>query len=284
MPHFRIDRVLTLKLFKALAGKRAATGPRIPILMYHSISYDEGPSTEKKHPYYATTTTPPVFRRHLQILRQMGYHSIGLGEAAEILQKGLRPSRPAVAITFDDGFRDFYHEAFPLLKQYGFSATMFLPTRYISNSGKTFLGRPMLSWGQVRELQKEGMRFGSHSVTHRKLVRLGCEELLEELEMSRREIEDQTGVEVNSFSYPYALPDQNKGFLSMLGKLLRQAGYCQGVSTRIGVATPKDPVYFLKRIPVNRWDDDVFFRSKLSGAYDWVFGFQKIYKKLKGSS
>lgn len=249
--------------------------------MYHSISQEEDPSTGDKHPYYATSTSPSVFRSHLQTLKELGYHSLGLADAAGILKNRFSLTRPAVVITFDDGFRDFYDKAFPLLNEHGFGATMFLPTQYISNSGETFMGRAMLAWGQIRELQREGISFGSHSATHRKLIRLSRQELLMELSRSKREIEDHTGMPVRSFSYPYALPEQNRRFLGMLEKLLRRSGYDQGVSTRIGVATSKDPVYYFKRIPVNKWDDNILFQSKLHGGYDWVYGFQKIYKSLK---
>ncbi len=282
MTRFRIDRLLCLAVFAPLARHLPSRSPRIPILMYHSISGEENSATREKHPYYATTTSPSVFRRQMGILKEHGYETISLGEAAGLLKKKRKVVRPAVVITFDDGFRDFYDEAVPVLRHYGFSATMFLPTGYMSDSGETFLGRKMLTWGQVRELQKAGMRFGSHSVTHGKLVRLNRRRLLKELTISRREIEDHTGVETRSFSYPYALPDQHRTFISRLEALLRQAGYRQGVSTRIGVATSRDPVYFFKRIPVNRWDDDLFFISKLRGGYDWVYGIQRTYKNAKG--
>ncbi len=74
-----------------------------------------------------------------------------------------------MVITFDDGFADFYTNAFPLLNRYGFSATVYLPTAYIGKSAREFKGVECLTWDQVRALDRAGVEFGSHTVSHPQL-------------------------------------------------------------------------------------------------------------------
>ena len=75
------------------------------------------------------------------------------------------PPRLAV-ITFDDGFRDFLTAAWPSLSEFGFTATVFLPTGSIAGQRATFQDRECLTWDEVRTLRREGITFGSHTVSH----------------------------------------------------------------------------------------------------------------------
>ena len=131
MQALRPDRIATLYFFHPLQRllRRASTG--IPILMYHSIS--EGPEA-RRSAYFHTCTSPRVFREHLQLLARNGYKTIGLGEAVRKLERGAQTTERLVVLTFDDGFADFYTEAFPALSALGYTATVFLPTAYIGDS------------------------------------------------------------------------------------------------------------------------------------------------------
>ncbi|MCD4812025.1 polysaccharide deacetylase family protein [bacterium] len=82
-----------------------------------------------------------------------------------------KPQRYAV-LTFDDGFRDFYTYAYPILKKYSFTATVFLPTGFIGNGQSIFNGKEHLRWDEVREIRFNGIEFGSHTVSHPKLRNL----------------------------------------------------------------------------------------------------------------
>src|ERR1700743_1629388 len=105
----RFDALATRYFFHPL---RKAIGPRrgrLPILMYHSISAS---LEERKHPYYQTVTTPEVFALQMKQLHESGYSGMSLTDAWSYLEAGRPNSRRPVAITFDDGFNDFYSEAF----------------------------------------------------------------------------------------------------------------------------------------------------------------------------
>jgi peptidoglycan/xylan/chitin deacetylase (PgdA/CDA1 family) len=149
---------------------------RLPILMYHSISDEPEPG---RSDYYKTSTSPATFRQQMQFLADDGYRTFTLSQAVGLLDPlsasgGEAPHSPqndspfaiphspqndspfttrhslsrCVVLTFDDGFLDFHTEAFPVLKKHGFTATMFLPTGFISSSSLpslTSVNRPSLN-------------------------------------------------------------------------------------------------------------------------------------------
>jgi peptidoglycan/xylan/chitin deacetylase (PgdA/CDA1 family) len=247
----------------------------IPILMYHSISASLASS---QHPYFGTITTPEALDKQIRFLRENGYLGISLEQAVSDVQSGRQNSDKRVVITFDDGFEDFYTEAFPILSRYGYGATVFLPTKYIGDSGQRFNGVTCLNWSQVRELKRAGIQFGSHTVTHPQLRTLTMPEVGYELQSSRWTIEDKLGSKVESFSYPYAFPEAEVNFTRKLRESLLESGYTNGVSTMVGTVGPSSDALFLERIPVNTFDDEALFRAKLEGGYDWLHSLQYTSK------
>lgn len=249
----------------------------IPILMYHSIDEE---NEVRLHPYYRTVTAPTVFMQHMEYLHTVGYRTITAAHAVRLLQSGGSTEKCAV-VTFDDGYADFYTKAFPTMTRYGFTATVFLPTDYIYRGPGQFKGKDCLTWYQIRELHRHGITFGSHTATHPQLSVLDASSVKDEIVNSKKAIEDQVGAVVDSFAYPYAFPDGNVCFVRTLRDLLVEAGYRQGVSTRIGRARFRDDCYFLPRLPMNSMDDLILFRAKLAGSYDWLHLIQSGSKRLK---
>jgi len=278
MPLLRPDRVATLYLFRPLRRLLRRPSPGIPILMYHSISTRV---ELRRSAYFHTCTDPQVFRNHLKFLASNGYKIIGLAEAARKLKGGNRTDEKLVVLTFDDGYADFYTEAFPILSAYGYTATVFLPTAYIGDNSRTFNGTTCLTWSEVRKLQSTGIDFGSHTVTHPQLRTLPMADLNQEVRCSKEEIEQKLGSKVRSFSYPYAFPETDRRFKQALRQILDEAGYETGVSTVIGTADHRTSPLFMRRLPVNSCDDPRFFEAKISGAYDWLHGPQRFTKMLE---
>ena len=109
MISFRLDRFLTLYLFSLFISKKESPGnKRIPILMYHSVSNEK----EKSHPYYHVNTSPTVFDAHMRYLKENSYSVINLQDLGESFDT--RDLSKFIIITFDDGFYDFYTNAFPI--------------------------------------------------------------------------------------------------------------------------------------------------------------------------
>jgi len=330
----RLDRFITLNViepFRRAAARlgfldgKSMTLP-VPILMYHGISDDPEPGVS---PYHKTHTSPAVFRQHMQFLAAAGYRTLSLDQLVKWLNPSLTrsgdPSLPLdgrgikgegnqppttnppiqefrnparlVCITFDDGFRDFYTKAFLVLRQCGFTATVFLPTAFIGDPRRRFSPRrgstpspanthpsdtmECLTWGEVRELRQCGIRFGSHTVNHPRLVELGWSDVERELRDSKTEMEQQLGEPITAFAHPFAFPQADRQYVHGFGELLAAVGYTCCTTTEVGRAQPGDDLYRLKRLPINGLDDRDFFRAKLEGGYDWLGGPQALVKKAK---
>jgi peptidoglycan/xylan/chitin deacetylase (PgdA/CDA1 family) len=245
--------------------------------MYHSISEEEERGVSS---YYRINTSPKVFAGHMEYLYENSFQVIELSTAVNYLIFPGVVSDKMVVLTFDDGYRDFLTQAFPILKTYRFPATVFLPTSYIGSSLR-LRGKEHLSWNEVRELFGEGITFGSHTVTHLQLQGSKRLENAYELVRSKQEIEDNIGGSVQCFSYPYAFPEENKEFKTRLRDILEACGYTCGVTTIIGRAKEGDDVFFAKRIPANSLDDIPLYKAKLEGGYDWLHKPQFFFKMLK---
>jgi peptidoglycan/xylan/chitin deacetylase (PgdA/CDA1 family) len=277
--NLRLDRLATLYVAAPLLKLTPQDEYSIPILMYHSIA-DEDES--RVHPYYRTSTSPQAFALQMEQLHQAGYETCSPAQAVSQLETKAKTTSKQFVITFDDGYRDFYQNAFPSLNRFGFTATVYLPTAYIGESTQQFKGKDCLTWVEVQELQNHGILFGSHTVTHPQLSGLSKGAIEIEVRDSKKAIEDNTGRVVDSFAYPYAFPQADADFRKMLRDTLVSAGYSNGVCTIVGRAGQGTDPLFMERLPVNGLDDNALLRAKLTGAYDWISKPQSIMKSAKG--
>lgn len=279
MSPLRLDSLLTLKVFQPLRSALPADcGGRLPVLMYHSIS---DRSEAGVSPYYRTVTRPEVFAGQMALLKLEGWEAVSLAAGLRALGSGEAGRRKIMAITFDDGFRDFLTAAFPVLRQHGFTATMYLSTAFIGEQPVQFKAHECLAWDDVAELHRAGIEFGSHTVNHSELVRLPWAEVEREVRDSKTEIERRLGARVASFAYPYAFPRAEREFVSRLRRLLGEAGYENCVTTDIGCVRAGSDLFAIPRLPANDCDDAELLKAKLAGAYDWLAVPQRVFKALK---
>jgi peptidoglycan/xylan/chitin deacetylase (PgdA/CDA1 family) len=123
----------------------------------------------------------------------------------------IRTSPGAVAITFDDGFRNFYEHALPALQERGFPATVFVVTGFCGGNNDwpsqpdkpPVPVLPLMTWSELREISAAGISLGSHTVTHPRLAALSEEHIEEELRTSQTQLEDRSGARATTFAYPY---------------------------------------------------------------------------------
>jgi peptidoglycan/xylan/chitin deacetylase (PgdA/CDA1 family) len=217
----------------------------------------------------------------MRFLSENDYSVVNLKDLENYLDTNNKSTAKFAVITFDDGYHDFYTRAFPILQEYRFPATVFLPTDFIGNKKKKLTGKEHLTWDQVSELSDRGICFGSHTVTHPELISLRQEVVEYELRQSKETIKDKLNKPVDTFSYPFRFPEADKVFVNILRELLQRYDYKFGVSTRIGTTSISDDLYFMKRLPINSRDDISFFRAKLEGGYNWIHGLQYLLKILR---
>ena len=239
------------------------------ILAYHSVN-------DQREDCLAVRVAD--FERQLAWLARRGYRSLTLAEfRRQEIQKGER----VVILTFDDGYADNYTYAFPLLKRYGFVATIFLVSDYVDTDHVYWWDEPLLktasqrhlyhplSWRQVEEMATYGIEFGSHTCTHpKRLTGLSPEESWHEIMDSRIALQTKLGTEVNSFCYP--LGDLNSNMIQMV----EQAGYdCAVVTpTRPGIPLNR---FTLRRISIYRDNSPWLVRLKMTGI------FRRNYEHLR---
>ncbi len=277
----RLDRLATLYLAKPLRKFSPLPGEGcISILMYHRISALPEPGFA---PYYRVNTSPARFAEQMAFLHQEQYKVVDLLEALRLLQANAF-TRKHVVLTFDDGYADFAREAFPVLQKYGFTATVFLPTSFISAEPASFKETPCLTWAEVKQLRRAGIRFGSHTVSHPTLYDLAWPEIENQLRESKATLERMLEEPVTTFAYPYAYPEADIAFTRQFSALLHDIGYDCCVTTRIGVALRNDDPFSLKRLPLNDCDDTALFRAKLEGGYNWLSLPQRLRKKAGNRS
>jgi peptidoglycan/xylan/chitin deacetylase (PgdA/CDA1 family) len=229
---------------------------RLPIFVYHRVAPISSPAMARRHP-----VTPETFEEHLQYLRDAGFYSVRLEEwrAAMVAHRPL-PGR-AMVITFDDGYLDFLTYAWPLLRCYGFSATVFLVADEVggANSWDRVYGEevPLLGWKEIRQLKDEGVEFGSYSASHRPLTALSLAEVVREGARSRAILGRGLGVPVKAFAYPYGDVDR------VIEHLIGACGYVFGLSRRQDRSTFYDSLLALPRIEVTGSDGLPEFVAKI---------------------
>lgn len=162
------------------------------VLMYHSIN---GHGTDSQ---YSFSTTAIQFEAHLQFLRRWA-QIVPLSEVATDISERRTPDGLKIAITFDDGYRDNFTTAYPILCRYSVPATIFLVTSLLSETPTSFL-----SWSDIHEMQRSGLiDFGAHTHRHLCLTSLKLADVQMELKTCKYVMEDKLGQTVTTFSYPF---------------------------------------------------------------------------------
>ncbi len=232
------------------------TADHLPILAYHRIAES---GSEALAPY---RVTPAAFEEQLRYLRDHGFTGITLEDWSQHVVHGASIPQGAVLITFDDGYRDFKENAWPLLERYGFTASVFLVADGIGGTnvwdaehGESV---PLLDWREIRELQRQGVRFGSHTASHAWLPDLSWRQAAAELRHSKRVLEQGLGAPVSSIAYPWGAFDKP------IQLLAGACGYEFGLSTAEGASTAEHSLLALPRLDVSGSDTLEDFAAKLA--------------------
>jgi peptidoglycan/xylan/chitin deacetylase (PgdA/CDA1 family) len=210
---------------------RAASGPPVPILMYHHIA--PAPAGVRLP---ALWVSPEAFAAQVRGLQRAGYRAVTLGRVWDAWHgRGRLPRRPVV-LSFDDGYADQVASALPVLRRAHWPGVLNLALSYLPGMG----GEPA-----VRRLLHAGWELDSHSISHPELRKLAPARLRSEVAGSRTRIRRLFGITPRFFCYPSGHLD------AAVAAAVRRAGYLAATTTRAGFATPRDPLR-LARVQVSR--------------------------------
>ncbi|MCE5287264.1 MAG: polysaccharide deacetylase family protein [Pelosinus sp.] len=206
----------------------------IPILNYHMVD-------DQTDSRLAVGTEE--FAAQMAYLKSRGYTSITPDELMQHWKKGVPLPEKPVLITFDDGYKDNFTNAFPIMQQYGFTGTIFLITDYISNN------EWYLNWEEIQAMQQRGFVFGSHTLSHTPLTTLSFAEAEKELREPREILEWRLTVPVTYLAYPTG------AYNDSIRDLTKEVGYDAAFTVDFGRVFKGDDPYALRRIPI--------FKSKM---------------------
>jgi peptidoglycan/xylan/chitin deacetylase (PgdA/CDA1 family) len=234
---------------------------KAPVLAYHKIDF---PTPDVK--IRGAFTAPRKFERQIVYLKKKGFEFYTASELIKYyLERGEFPPR-ALAVTFDDGWKDNYVNAFPVLKRYNVRATIFLVPAFIGQTTDVVTAegegaREHLSESDVLEMARWGIEFASHSFSHKLFDRVSESEIEFEVTESKKFIENLTQKACSTFAYP-------AGFFNDFAKrAVKNAGYDAAFTTVYGAEDELD-VYALNRVEILRRDSYPFrFGRKIKSIF-----------------
>ncbi|WP_082772121.1 polysaccharide deacetylase family protein [Actinoplanes sp. TFC3] len=171
----------------------------LPALMYHSVSAVAGPMRDLAVP-------PARLKEHLSALTAAGYRLVGLTEALDLLDEGC--TGKLVAVTFDDGYRNFLTAGVPVLADAGATATLYASVGHLGEHAD-WLGRwapdfgKLLTWDELAEVAGAGVEIANHSLIHHPLDVIPAAQLRAETVLSKDELEQRLSRRVRGFAYPH---------------------------------------------------------------------------------
>lgn len=225
----------------------------VPVLMYHRVC----PLTEKEARNELTrdlTVLPHDFEEQMKHLADNGFAILSAYDVQRALLMGSGLPEKAVALTFDDGYRDNFEHAFPILKKYGASATIFLVKNTVN-------GPRHLSLSMLREMRPNKVDYGSHTVSHADLPSLNTELLDFELRESKRFLEDNLNEPITSLAYPAGRFDDR------VVEHVQRAGYLTAWDKGGGAVRPGDDPFRLPRVRVHGNTSLKDFERKVWSGY-----------------
>jgi len=243
------------------------------ILCYHRVSDSHNPALAE------WAVRPDSFRRQMQYLRAKGYQVVTVRELLDAFAAG-RSLPPTVAITFDDGYRDVVENALPILQDLGFPATMYVVPGRVGTSAEwdaRFGGEmaPLASACELRRLVDAGWELGHHTRSHPDLTEITDEQLHDEIDTARHELEAIVQTPVTTFAYPFGRHDRR------VRAEVQAAGFDGALAFGSHAASSRSPDFATERVGVLRDHSMIDFRLllwcgwDLNGAARFVLGIPR---------
>ena len=213
----------------------------IPVLMYHKIGDDKDNDAVIRE---------DLFREQMKFLKDNGYNPLTMDQLYEYVVNGAAVPEKPVVLTFDDGYADTYSIVYPLMKEYGFAATVFI------NPGDV---GTRLTWDQIREMHKNGITISNHGFQHIEMGQLSEAKQIENITKAQEALAKEVGIKDNPwFCYPYG--DKNE----FTDAATKKAGIKMSMAMKSGWAHTGDNPYNILRVWVGNAVDIKHFEERIS--------------------
>ena len=238
----------------------------MPVIMYHRVIKDE---SEKG--VHGTYVTVEQFEEQMRYLKKKGYETVTF---KDMLNNGYKKrfdkDKKWIMLTFDDGYKDNYENAFPILKKYDFKGIIYIldGIEYnkwdVDNPGNPEKRFKLMTQDELLEMQKYGIEFGGHTSSHPRLAELKIDIAENEISNSKNNIEKTIGKELLSFAYPYGSLNEE------VKKIPEETGYRFAVATDSGSIVFSDDLFEIRRIGIFPTNNLFNFKRKVSGKYNFI--------------
>lgn len=217
-------------------------------LMYHSIN---GSVPDDRYNIYSINEN--LFLEHMGFLKHFFKNNI------KPINK-LSFENKSISITFDDGFKNIYEKAYPVLEKFKLPFTVFVSPKFIEDGDNIYLNKI-----ELNKLSRSNLcTIGAHGYSHKPLTTLNKISLRNELERSKFWLEDCIGKEINCMSYPHGAVNQ------LVKKTVTESGFQYALSSKPGSNSLLTDKFELKRTTILSHDNINQFESKLRGDWDWT--------------
>jgi peptidoglycan/xylan/chitin deacetylase (PgdA/CDA1 family) len=268
----QVKQLLKNAVYRAIGETASGIGAvngddrSLRVLMYHKVN---------DLPGNRMSISVRLFDEQMAQLRELGYRAVDLDAVLAHYRDGVALPDGAVLITFDDGYRDNLVNAAPILARHGYAAVQFVPIAYVGDSqplpherhlAAHGVHNPTVDWGEIRELERYGVRVESHGISHRPLAELELDEAAREIAISKIKLEEKLGRQVRAFSY---VKGSEADYKPVHPSLVRQAGYELAFTAVSGANTPRSDPLQLRRYNVEPYSPRTF-ELVLAGACDLI--------------
>jgi peptidoglycan/xylan/chitin deacetylase (PgdA/CDA1 family) len=222
---------------------------------------------------YYYNVHPEMFKMQMDYLRK-NFNIVTLDEICNYVIKNRRLPKKSVSITFDDGFNNVYENAYPYFKEHKLPASIFITTEYVQKwIVMNHTQFKMLNWNQIKEMNKNDITIGSHTVTHPHLKKISFEKARNEIYQSKEIIQKELGNKVKYFAYPRG------EYNNRIVNLVKAYGFHCAFIASEGTIRMGDHPLLLNRVDIDSSITFWMFKIKLSYAIDWYSRFEKIVMK-----
>ena len=213
----------------------------ITALCYHEVRPDRADDF--------LNVSPEILRRHIREFREAGFTFIDVDDLRQYEAGTAQPPEKAVLLSFDDGYADNYKYAYPVLREEKVTGTFFVVSSMVGKDNR-------MTEGQLKEMQANGMKIGSHTVSHENLAEMGAQSINFEMRESRAALEKVLGKPVYALAYP-------AGYVNSTVQSIAEKYYAMAFIASV-IPDTKQTRYTLQRYGVFNWNEHIesIFRNR----------------------